>query len=96
MTHNAESVCSCGYEAAPDDPCPQCDGTVSFREQSAESVRERSRLYRQVVVFLGYGDNARTEWFNPPEEGRLVHVEWDREVAVLTWMITEYPLHNDG
>jgi hypothetical protein len=32
----ADCVCACGYDAAPDDPCPQCEGTVPFRAHPAE------------------------------------------------------------
>lgn len=60
-------------------------------EYVADPQRERRRLFKQVVLLQGYGDNAQTEEFNPPDEGQLVHVEWDREVAVLTWMVTRYP-----
>ena len=62
-------------------------------DQSAEKVREQSYLFRTYVTLSSHD---QTEWFHQPAEGCLLHVEWDREVAVLTWMVTRYPELNDG
>lgn len=65
----------------------------------ADLGRERRRLFHQYVT----GNGETTDWFNPPEEGQLVQVEWLGSDARLTWMVTKYPvwngkqwLHNDG
>lgn len=46
---------------------------------SAELVRLKREHYVR-------GANV-TEAFVPPEDGRIVHVEWDDEVAIVTWLV---------
>lgn len=60
------------------------------------SDREQSYLFRQVVPLRDRGDTFVTDWFDQPEEGRLVQVEWHRSTATLTFMVTRYPALTDG
>jgi hypothetical protein len=65
---------------------------MTVPNHSADLGRERRRLFHQYVT----GDGETTDWFNPPEEGQLVQVEWLGPDARLTWMVTKYPALNDG
>ena len=51
------------------------------------------RLIRTVEVLAHFGDCCETKVFDKPDGWQIVQVEWDREVALITYLT---PVLNDG